>query len=94
MFLVMAVLGVKLMPERVVNGSAFGFLWPEAIKNTTCIQVSSGFHSGVEMGECDAHQVCKFPDLVPIEGGVSARMLRRDDGQGTGKTERERERER
>lgn len=91
MLLVMAVLGVELMPERVVNGSAFDFLWLEAIKNTTCIQISSSFHSGVGMGELDAHQVCKFPNLVPIEGGVSAKMLRRDDdGQRSGKTERER----
>lgn len=89
MLLVMAVLGVKLMPERVVNGSAFGFLLLEAIQNTTCIQISSSFHSGVEMGECDAHQVCKFPNLMSIEGGVSARILCRDDGQRTGKTERE-----
>lgn len=50
MLLVMAVLRVKLMPERVVNGSAFDSLWLEAIKNTTWIRISSSFHSGVEMG--------------------------------------------
>lgn len=39
MLLVMTVLGVKLLPERVVNGSAlFACPWLEGVKNTTCIQ--------------------------------------------------------
>lgn len=37
MLLVMTVLGVELLPEQVVNGSAF-ISWLGETKNTTCIQ--------------------------------------------------------
>lgn len=61
MLLVMTVLGVELLPERVVNGSAFFFNLAWGDKEYYLYSKYSSFHIGVDMGSMMRTKFANFP---------------------------------